>query len=772
MSLRRKVLLISALTPVVLIAAVVIFILVFDWNRLKPWLNQKVSDAIGRPFAVNGDLVLTFRRPANETGWRSWVPWPRLSARDITVGNPEWAEQPNMATARELVFVLRPLPLITRTISLPSITVDGPAVWLERLADKRNNWTFPKKEDEEPSRWTLDLGEVFLTRGNLSLDDAASKIQLRASIDTIDHAALYDRDRDGALTGGSSEPAAASAPPASAAAAASAPATAEKDSGQPLYGIRWRATGRYNQASINANGKAGAVLSLRDASRPFPLQADVRVGTTRAQIEGTLTDPARLAALDLRLQLSGESMSHLYPLTGIVLPETPPYRTEGRLVANLEKGASVFRYEKFSGRVGSSDLSGTLAYTQREPRPLLSGELVSKQLLFADLAPVVGTESKRDRADPSTPVVKQPADKALPVAPFRTDRWDSIDADVRFTGQRIVRDEDLPITDLRTHIKLQDGVLRLDPLNFGVAGGNLVSTLQLNGKREPLAATIDMTARRLKLKQLFPDLESMQASVGEINGGAKLSATGNSVAALLGSSNGEARLLIENGTISKFLLEAMGLNVGSVIIAKLFGDKPVQINCGVADFTFTNGMGRARTFVVDTEDAVINASGVVNLASEQLGLTINPDSKGLRLFSLRSPLYVGGTLKNPRVSPDIGVLALRAGGAVALALLAPVATVVPLIDVTPEEDSRCGKLLADMRKRPTAPPPGKTYRGRPGDASAPAAAGNAAGAAPGAPEGGAKGAAQPQGGGQAPAPNNSPAPGRGTSDRSPMYGGG
>ncbi|MBY4898200.1 AsmA family protein [Cupriavidus sp. AU9028] len=766
MSLRRKVLLISALTPVVLIAAVVIFILVFDWNRLKPWLNQKVSDAIGRPFAVNGDLVLTFRRPENEAGWRSWVPWPRLSARDITVGNPEWAEQPNMATARELIFVLRPLPLITRTISLPSVTVDGPAVWLERLADKRNNWTFPKKEDEEPSRWQLDLGEIVLTRGNLSLDDAASKIQLRASIDTIDHAALYDRERDGPLTGSSSAPAAASAPP-PAADAASTPGATGKAGGDAPYGIRWRATGRYNQATINASGKAGAVLSLRDASRPFPLQADVRVGTTRAQIEGTLTDPARLAALDLRLQLSGESMSHLYALTGIVLPETPPYRTEGRLVANLEKGASVFRYEKFTGRVGSSDLSGTLGYTQREPRPLLSGELVSRQLRFADLAPVVGTESKRDRADPSSPVVKQPANKALPVAPFRTDRWDSIDADVRFTGQRIVRDEDLPITDLRTHIKLQDGVLRLDPLNFGVAGGNLVSTLQLNGKREPMAATIDMTARRLKLKQLFPDLESMQASVGEVNGAAKLSATGNSVAALLGSSNGEGRLLIENGTISKFLLEAMGLNVGSVIIAKLFGDKPVQINCGVADFTFTDGMARARTFVVDTQDAVINATGVVNLANEQLGLTINPDSKGLRLFSLRSPLYVGGTLKNPRVSPDIGVLALRAGGAVALALLAPVATVVPLIDLTPEEDSQCSKLLAELRKRPTAPPPGKTYRGRPADASAPAAAGKT--------EPGAQGGQGQQGtaGKTAPVPDNAPAGGQGrTSDRNSMFGGG
>lgn len=776
MSMRRQAVLWSVLTPLVLIAAVVAFVLLFDWNRLKPWLNEKVSDAIGRPFAVNGDLILTWRRPEGESGWRRLVPWPRLSARDITIGNPDWTQQPNLATARELVFLLRPLPLLAREISLPTITIDGPSVALERLADKRNNWTFPTREDKEPSQWHLEIGEVVLTRGHLALNDAASKIELRATLETIGDAALYDKDRDGPLAPSSAPTSAPTSAPSSAPSASAAPArgasvptatggsaaaasaAAANSKGEPVYGIRWRAVGHYNKATINANGKAGAVLNLRDASRPYPLQADVRVGSTRAQIEGTLTEPARLAALDLMLQLSGESMADLYSLTGVVLPETPPYRTNGRLTATLRKGASVYRYQNFTGRVGGSDLGGTLTYTQREPRPLLAGELVSRQLRFEDLAPLIGADAKPGQAAARSPV-RQPADKALPVAPFRTERWDDIDADVRFTGQRIIRDVDLPINNLQTHIVLQDGVLNLKPLNFGVAGGTLSSMLQLNGKRTPMGATIDMTARHLKIKQLFPNLESMRASIGEINGAAKLSATGNSVAALLGSSNGEARLLVENGTISKFILEAMGLNVGSVIIAKLFGDKPVQINCGVADFTFTNGMGRARTFVIDTQDATITATGVVDLSSERLGLTINPDSKGMRVFSLRSPLYVGGTLKDPRVSPDIGVLALRAGGAVALALLAPVATVLPLIDLSPAEDSQCGKLLAELRKRPTAPPPGMTYRDRRAPASAAAAP---TGQAP-------AGGNEPEPRRQNPAAPAAPSPGP---NRTPMYQGG
>jgi uncharacterized protein involved in outer membrane biogenesis len=530
---------------------------------------------------------------------------------------------------------------------------------------------------------------------------------------------MYDETRDGPLpVGGASAAvasgaAAAAAKPASASAgaAASAPASAAGKPVDSRYGIQWSVKGAYNNAPIRGSGKAGAVLRLQDTSLPFPLQADVRVGKTRIALEGTLTDPAHLAALDLQLRLAGASMANLYPLTGIVLPETGPFDTRGRLKGDLEKKS--WTYEKFSGRMGSSDINGSLTFVAQQPRPKLSGEVVSNQLVFADLAPLIGADSNASKAERGV-TVKQPADKVLPVEPFKTDRWDAIDADVKLTGRKIVRDKDLPINDLVTHLTLADGVLRLDPLNFGVAGGNLTSAIQLNGKTAPMQGTLQLRARGLKLKQLFPTFESMQASIGEINGDARLSATGNSVAALLGKSNGEVKLLVSQGSISKFLLEAAGLNVGSVIITKLFGDKQVNINCAVSDFAVTDGLAQARTFVVDTDDAVIDVSGAVNLAQETLGLTVRPDSKGVRIFSLRAPIYVTSTMKNPDVSIDKGVLALRAGGAIALGILAPVATAIaPLIELTPGEDSPCGKLLADIRKKPVAPPPGKRYKGKP-----------------------------------------------------------
>lgn len=67
-----------------LIVVLIIVIATFDWNRLKPTINQKVSTELNRPFAIRGDLGVVWERQKQETGWRSWVPWPLVHAEDIT----------------------------------------------------------------------------------------------------------------------------------------------------------------------------------------------------------------------------------------------------------------------------------------------------------------------------------------------------------------------------------------------------------------------------------------------------------------------------------------------------------------------------------------------------------------------------------------------------------------------------------------------------------------------------------------------------------------
>ncbi|MET0378327.1 MAG: AsmA family protein, partial [Spongiibacteraceae bacterium] len=215
-----------------------------------------------------------------------------------------------------------------------------------------------------------------------------------------------------------------------------------------------------------------------------------------------------------------------------------------------------------------------------------------------------------------------------------------------------------------------------------------------------LQADMQLTARHLQLKELFPTAESMRASLGEINGSAKLTASGNSIADLLAGADGEMGLFMDRATISKFLLEAAGLNIANVVITQLFGDRQVQLNCAVADFTIVKGLMTTEAFIVDTEDALIDVSGNIHLGEENLDLKVKPQTKGLRILSLRTPLYVKGSFKDPDINFDKGVLAMRGGGAIALGAVAWSAALVPLIATGRDElrqDNGCLALLAHSR---------------------------------------------------------------------------
>jgi AsmA family protein len=166
--------------------------------------------------------------------------------------------------------------------------------------------------------------------------------------------------------------------------------------------------------------------------------------------------------------------------------------------------------------------------------------------------------------------------------------------------------------------------------------------------------------------------------------------------------------LISQGSISKFILEAAGLNIASALAAKLFGDRQVQLNCMAADFAVKDGVMQTRMFVIDTNDATITADGNINFAEEKLNLNIYPESKGVRIISLRSPLYVGGTFKEPDFGVDKGVVAAKAAAATVLGVAAaPAAALLALINPGPAEDSPCVPLLKQAGKKPQAPPPGK-----------------------------------------------------------------
>ncbi len=189
----RKVLSWSAGVLLALVVLLVVAVATFDWNRAKPFISDKVSQAIGRSFTINGDLTVDWQRDRSGSWLASLLPWPQFTARDIRIANPDWATQPQFAHLDAARFRLSLLALLARRIEVPSMQLVQPSVDLERDKQGRANWSFALPQDTRPSAWRLNLGTVGFDRGLITLDDAATRTRLKATVTPLQAAIPYDQ---------------------------------------------------------------------------------------------------------------------------------------------------------------------------------------------------------------------------------------------------------------------------------------------------------------------------------------------------------------------------------------------------------------------------------------------------------------------------------------------------------------------------------------------------------------------------------------------------
>jgi len=630
----------------------VLFIAIFGWNWLRGPIERMTLDKTGRELAIRGDLGIKF----------AW-PLPRIHAGAVTFANPSWAREKHMVAADAVEIAIDLPQLLRRNIVVPEVRLERPVVFLEQGSGGRKNWLLDLNQQDEGARIRID--RLTLDQGRLGYDDAAQKTSIRAQLST------------------------ASAHPAGA-------------------GVSFIAQGQYKGLLLKAGGRGGPALAMRDESAPYPLQVDATIGHTAVKADGTVTSLLKFSAVDMRLALRGQSLAQLFPLLGIAFPDTSAYATEGRIVHS----GQTWRYEKFAGRIGGSDIAGTFQLDTGGKRPAMKADLVSRLLDLADLGPLIGARPDGVKAarkatpapgeaPPAAAVVTAPAKaRVLPDTPFKTDRWRSVDAQVTLKAKTIRRARELPLENLVTHLSLRDSVLTLDPLDFGVAGGHLNAVISLDGRNDPIEARARVRARKILVAELFPAVALSKTSIGQINGEFDLAGRGNSVGRMLASSNGKVGLVIAGGEISRLMMEKIGLHLWEILQLKLTGDKLVKLRCAVAGFDVRQGVMSTRALIFDTEITTIIGTGSIDLGQEKLDLTLNQKTKNTSPLALRSPIYVRGSFAAPEVEVDKGRMAARALGAVALGIFNPLLTLLPLIDAGPGEDSDCGQLVRDARALP------------------------------------------------------------------------
>jgi len=625
--------------------AIVLLILFWDWNWFRKPLCRYVQAKTDRACEIAGDLDVDLGRVT------------RVSADQVRFGNAPWSKRGDMAKAQHVVLDFETWPaLLHRQFRIRQLRLGQPDVVLETGPDGKGNWLF----GDDTAGPRTQFRDLWIDDGRLRFFDPPNKTDIDIQL---------------------------------------ASETAKKPG--VAASVLAKGSGRWKGNPFILQGRGESPLELRDIERPYRIDATATAGTTHAHAVGTLLDPFRFRDFDLRLALRGQDLEDLYPLLGIATPPTPPYHLDGRLTRVVHSAtSSTWNYDGFTGVVGDSDLGGYAHVTTGGKRPYLRADLRSKRLDFDDLAGFVGAAPKAGggestNAELAAQAAKQQASgRLLPDTPYKLDKLRAMDADVRLRATRI-NTQKLPLDDMDARLLLENGVLRLDPLDFGVADGDIRSTIRMDGRESTIRTRADIAARGLDLAKLLPDLELGKTAIGKVGGNIAITGTGNSIAGILGSADGDARMDMGEGRISKLLMEYAGLDLAGILRIKLTHDRQIPIRCMAADFAVKNGVMQSRRMVFDSSETRLEGKGTIDLRNERLDLVVQPRTKGFSPLSLRSPLYVRGSFRDPQFTPDYARMGLRAGAAVALGTVAaPAAALLATSDLGQGKNAPCAPAPA------------------------------------------------------------------------------
>ena len=627
-------------------AAIIIFAVLFRWDWLIPLIEPRASAALGRPVTI-GHLHVTLGRTT------------RVVADDVSIGNPSgWSGGDGpFATAEHLTADIEAMTLIKeRKVVLPLIQVDKPVVDAQQLADRKANWAFGGGGSDSSS--SGDSGPAL---GRLVINDGAVHVR-SAPLGADFQVAVETKSGD----------------------------SANKDQ------IVAHAKGVYAKQPITAEFVGGALLTLRDAGDPYPIDLKVQNGPTTASVQGTIQNPLAFAGANVRLVFAGPDMSLLLPLTGIAIPKTPPYRVAGK----LDYANGVVKFEELQGKVGSSDLGGALSVDTKPARPVLTADLQSKMVDLKDLGGFIGAEP--GDATKGTKKAEMSNGRVLPTDPISLPRLNVADVHLNYAAHRI-EGQRQPLDDMRVAMDIVNGTISLHPLSFGVGKGQITSDIQLSEKAQELAMKANVEFKSVDVSKLL-NATGVGQGAGSIGGRAVIEGTGKSLAEILGGSNGEVKLYMgAGGNLSALLVDLSGLQFGNALLSAIGVPSREQIQCLITDVMLTNGNAQSRLTMLDTNASRIGIMGGVNLKNEQLGLTLRTQAKHFSIGSLPTPIAVRGTLGSPSIQPDLVEGGGRAAAAVGLGIvLTPAAGLLPTIQFGTGEDGACVGLLQEIKTPPRA----------------------------------------------------------------------
>jgi uncharacterized protein involved in outer membrane biogenesis len=448
-------------------------------------------------------------------------------------------------------------------------------------------------------------------------------------------------------------------------------------------GMQVSLSGNYQGEPLEGQLKSGPIFSVSDSPEPHPTNLQLSLGKTELTAEGSLAQLLNPEKLNLNVQVAGPDPAALQSLLGMDLPHLPSYSIKG----NLMREDTSWYLRDIDAHMGESDLAGNLRWdTSNVERPTVWATLYSQQLHLDDFASLLeGGEAQQNQ-------------DAIPETPILQEKLQAFDAHIKYDVQRFVA-ADIPLDELKLDLRLEDGVLKIKPLNFGIGRGTVHTELALDAQSSPVQGKAALEVRRVDIRQLLQPIGLLDQTAGIITGQGTFWFEGQTLDDLAASLDGNLRLLMDSGTIDAVLVEAAGLDLGEILVT-LIGEEPdpVNVQCAYIAARAEDGLVDIKPINITTTDSNLLGRGDVNLRIERFTLVIEAHPKDFSLFSASSPIRVYGPFTEPKIDVVSQEL-IGEGIAAALgAAVFPPAALLALAEAgDAEKRTGCQQMVAAVR---------------------------------------------------------------------------
>ncbi|UYG04481.1 AsmA family protein [Halomonas sp. LR3S48] len=441
--------------------------------------------------------------------------------------------------------------------------------------------------------------------------------------------------------------------------------------------------GSYEQEPFAFDLLVGPLLDLTNPDRPYPVAGELASGDTRLWIDGSAVQPFALESLEGNARLEGPSPAELTNLTGIGLPELPPYRVSGYLRYRDDQ----LEIDGLEGGFGDSDVAGDVSMRFGDP-PKLWATLVSQQLEADDLLPMLGMSPETGSGETVSSEQRQwEAEEKRAGILFPDREWNlealrNTDIVLDYEAAN-VQAKHVPFESLSLALVLEQGVMTVEPLRVGLGGGQVSASWTLDARQAAIEGALQLALDQVNLSALLDEAglpEVARDTLGLIGGRGDFRYRGRSMHEVMAGLDGELELAMSQGWLDIIAAELLPLNVANALVAALAGEGQVELECSYVRFVADDGLADLDEFFMATEIAHFEGAGAINLATERMDMAFQGHNVNPTLFTGNSPVELKGSLRDPEVNVITEELVARGALSLLGAIVAPPLAILPWVD--------------------------------------------------------------------------------------------